>query len=116
MRKLYYKSCDINRDIKKYKMMLRKHKPSSKEHKEIANELEHLVRLKEKLSKSNKGNAAYWHNGIPPAEVKKSKPLSEQAKTQNKRQFLKNEIQEYSDRRQAITEHLDGLKRQLSML
>ena len=116
MRKVYHKLCDINRDIKKYKMMLRKHKRGSREHKEIANELEHLVRLKEKLSKSNKGNAAYWHNGIPPAEVKKSKPLSEQAKRQKERQFLKNEIQEYSDRRQAITEHLDGLKRQLSML
>jgi hypothetical protein len=116
MIKVYRKSPDINRDIKKYKMMLRKHLPGSKEYKDIANELEYLVRLKEKLSKSNKGNAAYWHNGIPPVEVKKSKPLSEQAKRQNKRQFLKNEIQEYSDRRQAITEHLDGLKRQLSML
>lgn len=116
MRKVYHKLCDLNLDIKENKNLQRKQKPGSKAHKDIANVLEYLVSLKEKLSKSNKGNAAYWHNGIPPAEVKKSKPLSEQAKRQKERQSLKNEIQEYSDRKQAIAEHLDGLKRQLSML
>jgi hypothetical protein len=116
MRKLYYKSCDINRDIKKYKMMLRKHLPGSKEHKDIAKEIEWLVSQKENLSKSNKGNAAYWHNGIPPAEVKKSKPLSEQAKRQKERQFLKDEIQKYSDNIQELEKHRADLQRQLNRL
>jgi hypothetical protein len=118
MRKLYHKLCDINRDIKKYKNLQRKHLPGSKEHNEIAKEIEHLKSLKEKLSKRNKGNAAYWHNGIPPAEVKKSKPLSEQAKRQKERQFLKKEIEFYTDKEQSeeIKEHIEGLKSRLAMI
>ena len=123
MKKLYHKSCDINGDIKKYKRMLRNYKPGSKEHKDIAKEIKWLNRHKENLSKRNRGNAGYWHNGIPPAEVKKSKPLSEQAKRQKKRQFLEEEIKFFKDRNQAITggdpdllRHLNDLENQLNQL
>ena len=118
MRKLYTKLSDINLDIKEYKDLQRKYPSRSIEYKEIAKELKWLVEYKKKLNKTNKGNAAYWHYGIPPAEMKKTKPLTEQSRRQKDLQFLKKEIEFYSNKDQSkeIKEHLEDLKSRRAMI
>lgn len=116
MRKVFYKLRDINHDIKEYRKQQRKFERGSKKHKDITAELEWLLEQKEKLSKANKGNAAYWHHGIPPAPVKKAKPLTARAKKQKQKKYLEDQIQIYSDKQQAIREHIDDLQRQLALL
>ena len=85
MRKVFYKLHDINHEIKECRKLQRKFERGSRKHKDITAELEWLLEQKEKLSKANKGNAAYWHDGIPPAPVKKAKPLTARAKKQNQK-------------------------------
>lgn len=118
MRKLYSKLCDINLDIKTYKSLHRKFLRGSSEQMAVSKELEWLKTHKEHLINKNKGNAAFWHNGIPPAEVKKQKVSTEQSKRQKHLQFLKKEIEFYSNKDQSkeIKEHLDDLKNQLKMI
>ena len=118
MRKLYSKLSDINLDIKIYKSLHRKFPSGSKEQNDIGKELEWLKVHKHDLINKNKGNAAFWHNGIPPTEVKKPKPPTKESRRKKDRQSLKKEIEFYSNKDQSkeIKEHLDDLKSRLMMI
>tara|TARA_B100001123_G_C14632259_1_gene758224 strand:+ start:232 stop:597 length:366 start_codon:yes stop_codon:yes gene_type:complete len=121
MIKTYYKSMDIKNDIKNCERLRRKYSAGSKEYKEITKELDWLKGQKKALDKKNKGNAAYWHNGIPPRLAKKPKALTAKAEKQRRRLYLQHEISIYTEKEQAITEpaiteHLDALKKQLASI
>lgn len=111
MQKQYYKLKDVRYDIVEYKKLLRQYSAGTPMHKDILAELKYLQCLENKLIKRNKGNRAFFDNGIPSPRAKKQKSPKDK-----REQFLQSEIRNYQKTQQEIQKHLSTLTDELDSL